>query len=492
MVRLLVLEGADVDRFLYGVVERTADQSEAMPNLSDVVFRYLLSASPSFPVEDALYVAIQLGFMRSLQFIAKREADGNLQAPSIQPPVRSGTRGFDPKMQLSMVSYLVQKGIALKHSDSGPMRLHGDLCTQNPFLAEFLLQRGAYINNFRQLEDAFYEGDGQEQDEVSRNLCSTLPHPKLLQNPCFGHVALAVSSIFERFDIVRDLLEWGVRVTSPCAVSTVLRICDRGNKEDLHTLLSFGAPVHLERDFECECWNEISAGGVIDGFSPLQLAAKKGRADMVEVLLQAGASVDGIGTGLVASAGGTISGFYQDLTDEPYTWESTLSIVVEGGLEMVKVILDAGVDANEPPHELGGHTALQKAAEVGDTAIVEYLLDKQADVNAAPADWRGVTALQAAAINSHFDIAYRLLERGADPNAPGAEDEGRMALERAAEMGSIDMIQLLLDNGADIRSADFGVVQFENSVELAQREGFYAAARMLKRYRERLDTELSP
>lgn len=111
MVRLLVLEGADVDRFLYGVVERTADQSEAMPNLSDVVFRYLLSASPSFPVEDALYVAIQLGFMRSLQFIAKREADGNLQAPSIQPPVRSGTRGFDPKMQLSMVSYLVQRGL---------------------------------------------------------------------------------------------------------------------------------------------------------------------------------------------------------------------------------------------------------------------------------------------------------------------------------------------------------------------------------------------
>lgn len=132
MVRLLVLESADVDEFLYGVVEHTADQSEAMPNLSDVVFRYLLSASPPFPVEDALYVAIQLGFMRSLQVIAKREADGNLQAPSIQPPVRSTTHGFDPKMQLSMVSYFIRKGIALKHADIRLMRFQGVFARKIP------------------------------------------------------------------------------------------------------------------------------------------------------------------------------------------------------------------------------------------------------------------------------------------------------------------------------------------------------------------------
>lgn len=304
---------------------------------------------------------------------------------------------------------------------------------------------------------------------------------------------MALSSELERFDIVRDLLEWGVRVISSCAVSTVLRIRDSGNKEDLHTILSFGAPVNMDRDFECECWNEILSTEWIDGFSPLQLAAKKGRVDMVEVLLQAGASVDGIGAANIYSTlDHTIFELYQNLTDDHYQWESTLSFAVEGGLEMVKIILDTGIDANEPPHELEGRTALQKAAQVGDMAIVEYLLDKQADVNAAPAEWRGVTALQAAAINSHFDIAYRLLERGADPNAPGAEEERRTALEGAAEMGRIDMIHLLLDNGADISSADFGVVQFENSVELAQCDGFYAAARMLKRYRERLDTELGP
>ncbi|KAF2146434.1 uncharacterized protein K452DRAFT_218771 [Aplosporella prunicola CBS 121167] len=165
--------------------------------------------------------------------------------------------------------------------------------------------------------------------------------------------------------------------------------------------------------------------------------------------------------------------------------EPILCYAVEGGLEMVRHFLEAGVDVNEFVDNVGGRTALQRASEIGKLDIVELLLKEGADINAAPAGFGGVTALQAAAIESNLNVARRLLEEGADVNVQGTMF-GLTVLEEAARQGRIDMVQLLLDNGADITSGDFGDVQYENAVNIAREEGHIPVVWMLEKHRKSL------
>lgn len=489
LAQLLVESGADADACLDGAI-LSADRTFSKGQTTDEVFRYLLTVCSSFSIRDALFTIIELGFMQSLRFLSGREVNSTALVSSFNPNVSSAINCPDAELQQEMVSRLIRQGVELKHSNNKPMRFYGNLYEANRALAELLLQNGAYVSIFTRLQNALISGDNEDDvEDACKSIFSASPHSTLLRDPCFGHFILKLLAESGRFDTVESLLKWGVRVDSPCAVSTVLQVCSHGTMEDLRMILSSGAPVNLERDFECDCWNEITAREETSTFSPLQVAARNGQTDMVEALLRAGASVDFIGEVYAEVLGfdTRMSWVYHHENGNEYTCESTLSIAVEGGLEMVKMILAAGADVNEPPHDLGGRTALQKAAQVGDIEIVEYLLrERQANVNADPAEWQGVTALQAAAINAHFDIAYKLLEMGADPNAPGAEAEGRTALEGAAERGRIDIIQLLLDNGADVTSPDFGAIQLQNAVDLAQEEGFHAVARMLERHRDSL------
>ncbi len=96
-----------------------------------------------------------------------------------------------------------------------------------------------------------------------------------------------------------------------------------------------------------------------------------------------------------------------------------------GDLELVGLLLDAGVDPNAgeevpgPPPEPGGPPARLQAP-----------------------------ALQAAASHGHIDVMRLLVERGADVNRRGPE--GDTALHAAASFGTIEAARWLLDHGADV------------------------------------------
>jgi ankyrin repeat protein len=86
------------------------------------------------------------------------------------------------------------------------------------------------------------------------------------------------------------------------------------------------------------------------------------------------------------------------------------------------------------------------AAREGHLDIVRLLLDRGVDPNASlPGDG---TALIEAASEGHVDVAEVLLQRGAAVNLvpQGAET----ALIRAADEGYLPMVQLLVANGADV------------------------------------------
>ncbi|KAI1439654.1 ankyrin repeat-containing domain protein [Annulohypoxylon stygium] len=161
--------------------------------------------------------------------------------------------------------------------------------------------------------------------------------------------------------------------------------------------------------------------------------------------------------------------------------------------ELVNVLLNAEVDANESPgfvhpgfnyryRLLPSRTPLQAAIETGNMTVISQLLGSGADINALPGCTRGATCLQIAAINGHIGIARMLLDRGAITNAPRARVEGRTAIEGAAEMGRLDMIKLLLSHLKDSHDLQKYRVQFIRAIKHATREGHGVVANMLKSY----------
>ena len=128
--------------------------------------------------------------------------------------------------------------------------------------------------------------------------------------------------------------------------------------------------------------------------------------------------------------------------------ETPLETAVETGrLDLVQLLLQAGAHINglETGH---GCAVLMFAAQTGRLDLVQFLLDAGAEVDGSPDHDRPRTALQAAARIGNIKVVRLLLSYGAGVNVPGGECEGRTALESAAHSGSVDITQLLLFHGA--------------------------------------------
>lgn len=156
--------------------------------------------------------------------------------------------------------------------------------------------------------------------------------------------------------------------------------------------------------------------------------------------------------------------------------------------QLVSVVRDLLVmkraDVNHLGHGKMRRTPLQHAVELGDIEIFNLLLEHGADVNAPAADDGGATALQIAAIKGYIGIVRTLLDLGADVNQEPALENGRTALMGAAEHGRIDVLQMLLKEkplavGEDDENDDY----YYDAVELAEGRGHYAAARLLKSFK---------
>ena len=126
-----------------------------------------------------------------------------------------------------------------------------------------------------------------------------------------------------------------------------------------------------------------------------------------------------------------------------------------GHAELVPVLVKAGAKLN---HVIGdGQTAVAWAARKGHTATVQALIQAGAAVDCCNA-LVTTTALMSAAANGHADTVLALLQAGADVNvmAPGSSNAqlGRTALACAAIGGHGAIIDLLLGKGASINLKD--------------------------------------
>lgn len=120
-----------------------------------------------------------------------------------------------------------------------------------------------------------------------------------------------------------------------------------------------------------------------------------------------------------------------------------LHVAVSRGIDFVEILLDAGADVDGVFAFSG--TALQSAADDGNLDIVALLLERGADVN-AKSGFKG-TALIAASRCGHADTVEILLLLGADPDAL---DGYRFATALTAAM-DLNVIRLLLEHGASLQ-----------------------------------------
>jgi len=128
----------------------------------------------------------------------------------------------------------------------------------------------------------------------------------------------------------------------------------------------------------------------------------------------------------------------------PLAEEALRQSALDGDLEQVKQLLDAGTHINALDQE--GHTALMYAAFNGYTEIVLLLLDKDAVVDRR--DLLGRTALLYASTGPFPGTVKVLLDRGAEPNIVDSDEHFSPLMHAAAE-GHLQVVKLLMEFGAD-------------------------------------------
>ncbi|WP_419992856.1 ankyrin repeat domain-containing protein [Streptomyces boninensis] len=123
---------------------------------------------------------------------------------------------------------------------------------------------------------------------------------------------------------------------------------------------------------------------------------------------------------------------------------------VEGRADLVRLLLDAGAFPDAPGANPDDGLPLCAAAAWGYTDVAAVLLDGGADADLV--EWDGHTALLWAAGNGHTATALLLLDHGARTDV--TDSTGRTPLHRAAERGSLRIVEALLAAGAERDARD--------------------------------------
>ncbi|KAI1171280.1 ankyrin repeat-containing domain protein [Nemania sp. FL0916] len=160
-----------------------------------------------------------------------------------------------------------------------------------------------------------------------------------------------------------------------------------------------------------------------------------------------------------------------------------------GRYEIVRELILRGADINASPGK-DGRTVLQYACEHEHSHVslgfVQYLLDQGAKVNDPSLDTH-TTALHCAIRSGLMSVFCLLLDFNADINAVQhlyySVPQLRNPLDIAASWGRLDMVDILIQKGA--RSYKQGKTPYDGAIRCATRIGYHAIARMLEDHFEK-------
>ncbi|XP_045116322.1 transient receptor potential channel pyrexia-like [Portunus trituberculatus] len=215
----------------------------------------------------------------------------------------------------------------------------------------------------------------------------------------------------------------------------------------------------------------LEAGASVDardnsGLSALHLAAEKGADEVLRALLKGGAKVGGhwewdgneeftplmlaARSGCLEAVRVLIEGGAKPDAGLNTRGETALHQAVRAASpECVQLLIEAGATVN--PTLLFSETPLHVAVSEGLTDIVGILLEAGANVRASRGNSK-MTPLHIAAQEGYCGVAHQLLKAGANPNQENLR--GQTPLHLAAKAQSSDTVQLLLGFGADPNACD--------------------------------------
>ena len=151
-----------------------------------------------------------------------------------------------------------------------------------------------------------------------------------------------------------------------------------------------------------------------------------------------------------------------------------------GDIESVKLLIERGANPDHPPHPVPNFgkgkisNALLVATEAKHDAIAIFLIECGANVNVA--DGNGTTPLQQAAYNGSIETVQALLAKGA--SASLGDHNGRAPLHIACTMRRADVVELLLEAGADPNAA-IDDIQEGTPLIAAARQGYLKPVSLL-------------
>ena len=246
-----------------------------------------------------------------------------------------------------------------------------------------------------------------------------------LQHPLLQRTPLLMAIRQSHAHVVKILLENGATPdlmdsmsNSPLSLSISSGLCDGLAIPKM--LLDYGADVNLR--------------GRRHEHSPLFIAVKFCESSVIQLLIDRGADVH---------------------FREAETEMTMLHAAAEKArpLEIVKVLVEAGVDADS--RESSGMTPLMVAASKGATSTVQALLDCGADIHLSTPEGRIALHFAANSEERHTAETVRLLmDRGVDPNVRDAQQCTPLHVTREEEGESLKRAKLLLDYGADLQARD--------------------------------------
>lgn len=222
-----------------------------------------------------------------------------------------------------------------------------------------------------------------------------------------------------------------------------------------------GAPIHeaaelgnLEKVKACLSQDPKQINTVdAKGRTVMARAALSGKKELVELLLEKGATEDVFAAAMVGHTDKVAAFLKEDkklINAKDNGGKAALHwAALYGQKKVVELLLAEKADVNLPDE--GGFTPLHWATMFNKSDVVAVLLANKADMNVTVPRFRW-TPLRLAVIHGHMATAEALLKGGANPNPN--DNENIPLLHQAVIRGKKEMVELLLANKADINKKD--------------------------------------
>ena len=247
-------------------------------------------------------------------------------------------------------------------------------------------------------------------------------------------------------------------------VDTVLKYCH--SQSLIHVAARSGQVHHLRRLLDCgEQVNSVAMES--SGETPLILASRFNDEDVIEFLVERGASLEmcdsrGCTPFHHAAEGGKLRNMLRlielgaDVFKLNFQGYSAFHLAVASGrTEALPLLIEHGLDVNEATTRCTSdsssisYTPLMLAAEKGHIGSIHLLLNNGGELNKE--NEIGWLPLHSAAAGDHTNVVRFLIEKGRNWNALPVTRHGTTVLHLAT---GLELVRLLVEQGADIRARD--------------------------------------